>query len=1688
MRSAAPKPPKREGTANGKQPLSIHPYEVDTKSEVAPRGTIEREAAARELLSLCTKALEKETDSVRRGRLHYECARVLEVPLGELEEATKNYQSAFKLIADHEPTVAGLRRVLLRQKRFDDVLSVFDHSARLAERAEDKAALLYDKGRILEDHLKKPAEARAAYEAALELAPLDAGILSSVARVQRAAKAWSALDAIVERQSQVAEADVRLRAARIAERARLTETRGSDANLAAEQYQRAFETEARSSAALRDLERLHEKHRRYRNLVAALEARVLDSSDPTVRATALYRIARVLSGRLMDWSGAAAALERAFREAPMDTLVLEELARIYERTEDHAALASVFERRVERSTDRSSQVDCMMKCARLYEQKLDDEARAIAWYERALSLDPTNIPALQALAKLYVRSKQWPRLVRMHLLEAENASNNLRRAAAHARVAEIQERHLGNRDEAMAQHGRALGMVPGYDPSFRALSRLYHETGRHAELVELYERAVELAADEETRFTYLFKIGRIFEDALDAPQHALFAYRRILKIDDRHFGALHALQRAAERSGEWKTLVQALEHEARLLTDPRRRVALLHRAGEVSEELLRDDEAALSHYRAVLAIEERYAPALGSLGRIHHRAGRWDDLLSVYEKELGLATDAGEKASLLHRMGRLAEEQLGRAEDALGYYRKAATTAASHEAAGHDFQRLLSSLGKHKELITVLEAELKRTTDAEAQAHVALRMAEVYETHLDAPDKALASSERALSARPHRRAALDGRARLLARTSAHQALASALETEAETAVDAMARVGARLSAGEVCRDDLNDPARAARNFEAVLEDVPGHPAALIALESIYSERGEIESLRQVLRAQASTFTDVRARVGALRELVRLDEAQSEIAMSECRAILALLPGDVRALEAAERAAFDLGEAQALAEVDAELAALPKESRAAAHETRLGEYFEPQNPVRALERYQAALARDPENLAAARGVSRVAEAVADPVLLEQAAEGEARVTRDTARAARLLTLAAGLRQGRSDFAGAASALERALEVYPDQLSAAAALVGLLDERGEIDRLIQSLSSAAQRAEDPDVGARHWIAVAGLHADRRGDLPAALAALGRVEKRLPNHVPTLIELAELYVRDRQFGEAAQRYSRALAQSPSDDVALAANLRLAEVHHEHLNDFDAARKALEAVLSRDAQHPQALLRLLRLQVAAGDAAAPETARRLALASPDRKTRADAWTMLGRLRRQAGDDEQAAQAFSEAIRIEGLSSASAAEIKDLFVNQRLNGAAPAWASYVDALSHYVSTSGADAVSLGTAHLELGRVVADELGDPGRAIEVLERGLAVRPEDVPLRVELAGRLRKARSLPRALEELRRLVDIDPLRLDTWRDLSEVFDGMGRNAEAHLALGPLVALGGGSDLQRATWGSRMPRTSAVGDSRFGAQEFTGIDALGASGQSGKQADFGAAAYAVTQLAEGLSKVYGPGLERFGLTSRDKVSNKALHASRIVADRVARIFGVSEFDLYPATSYEGPLAVVLADPVGIVLPASFASRSEAEQVFLLARPLANIARRLHVVDALPAADLAVYLAAVGRTADPSFLPPGVDEAAADALAKRVAKSVSWLSRGRVEDVARAYAQAGPVDAHDFSRRVRLTAARAALIVADDVVTTLQLLRRTEGDQAGLDGARAEVGMRTIRDLLRVWVSDPAMGLRRELGLV
>lgn len=1639
-----------------------------------------RVRASRELLSALKVELDQHPKPMRAGRLYFETGRLHESPLGEFKEAAEAFLKAHSLLGDHLPSIRGARRTLLALGRAQETLPLFDAELKLTAEPEQKAQVLYDKASVLEDLLGQKKEAREVLEIAAELGKGDATRVKSIERAESLARAWEPLGRALERESNAIKDDPRHRSALIAARARLLEAHRGDPATAVELYKSAADGDPKNSSALHALKRLHYGHQRWRDLITVLEREAELAADPGVRALSYYRMGRLWLDRLGNVDDALGAMERAAREGGDDPMILEELARLYELAGRHADLALVLERLAERSSSAADQLACFLRIGELYETRLSDDSKAIVWYERARAVDRCYIPVLQALAELYTQKSEFEKLVEVHAGEAEGSTDPARRAAAFARVAELYETNLGRPEQAMQYHSRALGVQPGYASSFKALVRLLTQAQKYPELVELYERAVDQATDPEGKVLYLYKIGRLYEDALSSPAQALVAYRRILEIAPHEVGAIHSLQRAAERANLFKDLIAALELEAERVPDKRRKLELYHRAGEVAETDLKDDALAVSLFKRLVEIDKSFAPAYASLGRLYYKAGRWEELVDTYKNELRLLSKGPTLSALQFKMGQIYEDRLGHEEDALSSYRRAVEADPNHRAAVRALERKLEQKGIWDELVKVLEAELAVAEEPKLKARTLLRIGEVCENRLRAPEKALVSYEQALSFDAELAPARDGRIRLLTEARDYRRLVDELEREAGAQRDARLATWALLRAGEVYRDDLGDPGKAVRAFEAVLERDPSHVEALLALEPIYAERGAWDALANVYAAEARVLSDKNARVAALRELGRLQQSGKVATPDHGRqafgAILQLIPGDTGALFALERIALEGGDGELLAHVDSNLAAaLSDPISVATHETRLGELLEAAGDPQALDVFRAALARDAEGIGAARGLSRIAERSGDPALLGEAAEREARVLLDVGRAASGLVQAGERLWSSGDFERATQAFARALEIDPDHEIATARISELLLSRNEVDRLLALLTRAAGAAKKVERAAALWTNVADLHASRKGDLAAALAVLQRAQSLHPKHVPILVKLADLYASDGQWAEAVERLKQALAGKPDAQTAIEANFRLGSIIDEHLGDPARALTHLDAVLSSEPNHRGALERLSMIQLRRGQLdQAAETAQRLVRMSPEIKARVGALTLLGRVERQRGQFDASAHAYEQAVAVMGVEGTAAKEFRELVSTPR-PGDGPTFSRYLGALVRYAESTNAPPAA---AFVELARTLTEHMNQPEQALSWLERGLAVHSGDIELRAGFAERLLRAGQFQRAVAEFERVVTQDPTREAAWRQLAEGLSRLQRSSDPSVGIAPLMALGFANDLERATWSTRVARTAGAMPDSFGQGELASL-----SPRTGDDP----AARLLAALGDIPSKMFPAELERWGVSSRDRLGAKSGHPTRALADRLAAILGLGDYDLYLHRSHSGLVELELTDPVSVLVPASITSLNEAEQAFLLGRALATAARGLAPVDRLPPPMLEILLAAGARLVEPNFAAGALDEEYLSVQARKLSRALPWLGRGPIEDAARAYAQAPLRDLADWTLAVKIAAARAAAILADDLPSSVTLVRKLEGDLSGAEGNALAQGARIAHDLVRFWVSESAFVLRRRLGL-
>jgi tetratricopeptide (TPR) repeat protein len=1646
-------------------------------ADIADVGPFEEQA--KELVAACEAELAVETDERKRARLHFEMARLFEGPLRELRKAMSHYQEARKLAPEHVPTLEGARRVLLARKSYQGALELFDAELRLTPEPAHKAALLYEKGRVLADHLGRRDEARECYQVALELAPNDATLLRALEQIHAEARDHAAVATMLGRQAQAVRSDSRLRSALLLQRARIHESRQKDGETAIGIYETALRLDPGSAPAVEALKRLHHKHRRFQDMAQLLLHEAEHTQDAKVRVAGLYGAARLHAEKLGNRDEAITLMERAAAVSGEDPLVLSALAELYEGAERYPTLVDALARLAAVTTDVGERAGLLHRIGELTEHRLREPADAAPWYERVLQIDPTFLPSLHALGGIYERAGRFEDLIRIITREAQQTEEPYRKAAAHARMGAIYEEHLTDPVEAVEQHQRALLAVPRHATSFKALDRLLTAAGRYRDLVRLHEHGVEHSTEAHHAIAHLLRIATVQEESLGEHAQAADAYRRVLERDPDHLGAIQGLERTAERSGRYDELLRALDLEIERCQDEGQRIALLHRTGEVLEHHIGDRDGALLRYRSVVDRDPRYVPVLSSLARLYHGAGRFHDLLGVYELELELLSGKAGAAPLLHKMGELCRERLGADEKAIYYYRQALQVDPTFGPAIRSLTRKLAERGDYADLVEVLELEIAGLTDPAARCRTAYRMGEVYEHALGRPTKAIEAYEAAREAVPGHRPSLQALARLRAEQKSWDAAIADLEFDlAEGAAEGL-RIGALLRQATIWSEELNEPRRAIACLESVLAIAPEHVPALVMLEGLHRQVGDHAKLARLLGVLARVVEDNDARVAALRELARLQETRAigEVADQQAtyEAILRLDPDDVGALTALERIALETEDAALLARVDERLAGLSDDvAERAMRLTRRAEHLETLGTTEAILGYRAALELDPGSLAATRGLSRIAQIMDDPNALSESARREAAITRSGETASRLLVRSARTRLGRlGDVEGAVRDLERALELYPDSEEAALALCEALGRAGDPGRLADTLARAGGRAKKNDRVAWLWQEVARLQAEQLGNVPHAIASLQRALKCTPTDVVTLRRIAELYERDGQAVEAVQQLQRIVKLAPGPDVLRDTHMRLATIWEDRLGDRARALVSLQAVLALDAEHRGALERMAEIhEREARLQEATATAERLLAVARSAEARGRALARLARLHQKRGQRPKAMAVLEEGVELSGAEGPAAEQYRALCTT------ADEWQRYVSALERYVDGGGVKAAE---AWLEMSRVLGDRLGATDGALRAIRRGIDAAPDALTLHEGLVQRLRADGRHREALDAIRRMLQVDAANATGWALLSQTFLDLERRPEARIAAEPLRILGRPEvcglpsfDDIRARPGVARPLSLEASILRKLLPHAPGAPEAGAL---------------LAALEPALSKLFPPDLEAYGVSARDRLGPRAPHPLYEQAERVAAVLGLKQLALYVHKVRTRGIGVEFVDEgLMVVIPAPLAELPTAEQVFLLGRVLMPYTLSFSAMERLTPRELEVLLASAARIAQPDFGAGLTSEDFLNEQSKRIYKAVPRRQRKALEQAAAAYVTAPRIEILVWREALDRMVTRASGVLCDDLAAAVRVLKETEREMSALTGADIVRRADKARDLFLFWASDDAMALRRHLGLL
>jgi len=1681
----APPPPPKANRKGGLPPLSKGIAGKTRKGPPLPPPPAASPPSAPEpdpdpglgeaLVALCEQELATDPDPVRAVQLHLQIGWVHEHMLGDVSAAGGSYQKALQIDGDHLSAIRATRRARLATGNVSDALELFDAEIRLAGTPQEAAGLAYEKAFWLEQ-AGDTYLARETYRTAVELDPRHAPALKALERLASVELRFDELASVYEESANTI-ADPAHRAALIAQRASLVEAEAVSPELSAELYEAALALDGRAVGCLRALERIYHSEGRFGDLLRVLERRAEQTADPVVKAAVLSNVARVYAERLGKVPEAVAALERARSEAPRDPLILEELAALYERANRRDALPEVLVVLADLAPDTQSRVVVHHRLGQLYEHELDRPEDAIRSYSAALALAPTHLPSLQAVEGLLRERKSFSELVSIWRAEADAATDDGRRARAHVRIAQLADTELNDADLAVEHYERAVTFDPQDEPSFRALTRLYAQAGRLRDLVEVYEQAINRTSSVDHEISYLFRIGSIFEDELDDPVQAAMTYRRILKSNPDHMGAIHALARAAERAQRYRDAAEAIAMEAERTTDERQRAALLVRLGLIEADLLGDAQSAAIHLRQALEIEPHNETALSNLGRLHHAAGRWADLLDTYRLQAEGTPGGLARAELLFKMGEIAEHRLKSLDRAIECYREAIDVAAGHDPAFRALSRLLLERGAFAELADVMTSQVAAIREPEGRAQAHYRAGQVHEERLADVESAIRCYQAALDEHGEYRPAREALVRLRDSHGDWEFLVDLLAEEA--AADDERGAAALLRRAEIYRDRLGDRDSAISSLEALLGRPSGELVALLALEPLHVANGNSGALAELYARESTSLQDEQARLAALKELVRMqfaEGAEHEASHATLGRIVEIAPDDPYALGLLEHIALERGDADLRARLDGRIAALATDECVAAdhlaslalHHERAGRLPE------AAESYRGALARHAEHLPAIAGLGRVAASLQDHETLAEAKHRAAEFTSQPERAATLLVEEADLRITRlGDPDAGTRLLEQALRACPDHEPAARRTTEHLTSQGLFERLVEILSRAANAAEDPARINHLWATVGTVYGQQLGNVRSAITALERAGKALPDDTGTLVQVADLYMANEQWNDAAEVLGNVVSLSLDDETLVAAHLKLADLWSRRLDDMAKASEHLDSVLTVDPEHPQALAVLAEIQRKSGDLdLALETATRLA-ESTQGAARAAALVRIAIIEQDRGNRVAFVDSLCAAVRLEGAGGEGSKLLR------RVATDVPLGKAYSDALGDFIKSPGgaADVES----YIELGRVLSAVMEMPQTAVGTLARGLEATGGESAIAVELARLLEAGGQHEEAAGYLSQALVKNATDADLWRAYAAVLARGNRKLEARLALAPIEALGRASEQERAAGQEARSQLAAPAAGVFGPQTLSML-ADGAMSNT--------AMSLLDALLDPIAKLLAPDLASFGLSKRDRLPPKSMDSLRVLVDDVASSFGSPELELYASESAGQAAQILSTSPPTLVLSRQVENMAEREQAFVVARGLAAIAGRFYPAVSLSPEHLAQLFAAAGHGVDPGF---GTDVASAEELeqtAQQLRKAFSWLSSRKPFDKAvAAYVEAPVGDFARWVRKLEATAVCAAALVVADVPAAVRVMRREAGDSAASgDPVGFLRGHPVALKVLQFWGSGNAFRVWRKVGML
>lgn len=803
-------------------------------------------------------------DPALATQLLVKAAVIREDQTGDLETAISHYQRVLTFDQRHIESATALERLFQMSERYEELALILMRKAEILDIPDEQKEHLFRGAAIYEDILEQPLAAIDVYEKVLEVDMEDLAALDKLIELHLRLEKWQDLLGFYERKADIV-FDPDEKKALYLEVGAVYETEIGDVERAIDTYQKILEIDPEDLTAIARLDALYQASGNWEELRAILEREADLAMDPSEVISYRYRIADLWDHKLGDATRAVdiyreilavipdhvptlEALEKMIterKEANEAALVLEP---IYSQYGEFERLVRVLEVQIHCEEDPIAQVELLHRVSELAEVQLEQPKVAFDAYSRALPLDNANELTMGNLERLAEDLGAWSDVTALYDVEIEKLredSPDLLIDTA-LRVAQIYFIQVGDVDNAILRYRIVLEVDQAHMQAVEALDQLYEQTERWADLAEILQLEVQLAASPEDVLGHQFRLGQTYQHYLNRVSDAIEQYREILAAAPEHSQSMSALEL--------------------LFADGVSPLVI----GEILEPLYRMTES-------------------------------WGPLIGVHQVQLQHQEDPDERIQMMHRIGEIAEDRAGEHQLAFEWMQRALLEGPRHDHTASEVERLAAMLDRWDQLTNTYADVLASTEDVETIVLVGTRQARVYELELGDVERAVASYLFVLQAHPTEREVLENLDRIYTEHGAHEALAATLAARAGGGDDEMEKVEISFRLGQVLENELGRIDEAVVVYQGLLRDLdPEHEQSIKSLQNIYTEKQDWAALFATFEKEMEVVMGDTARSDVLAKMAYVSSmylGEPDKAIEAWKEVLDLRGEDPEALNA-----------------------------------------------------------------------------------------------------------------------------------------------------------------------------------------------------------------------------------------------------------------------------------------------------------------------------------------------------------------------------------------------------------------------------------------------------------------------------------------------------------------------------------------------------------------------------------------------------------------------------------------------------------------------------------------------------------------------------------------------------------------------------------------------------------------------